>query len=65
MSVNMVNAAGVGADGSTALMASCERGHKDIVEFLLSYGAGTPNPHPAVNHSHPIGLSDVSRLCTH
>lgn len=39
MSVNMVNAAGVGADGSTALMASCERGHKDIVEFLLSYGA--------------------------
>ncbi len=60
MSVNMVNAAGVGADGSTALMASCERGHKDIVEFLLSYGAGM-NTQPSPNWS----LSDVSRLCTH
>jgi len=40
VNVDLINEEGLQRDGNTALMACCERGHKEIVEFLLDNGAG-------------------------
>jgi len=39
VNVDLINEEGLQRDGNTALMACCERGHKEIVEFLLDNGA--------------------------